>query len=173
MMMTTDQVDIEDIAQGLSMTARFRGQTREFYSVAQHSVMVARALPPVLGLAGLLHDAGEAYLFDCARPIKRFVQFRGEHASFVESMASRERRVLETVFAACGVLWPTGDGWEAITDADLRALMTEARDLMGPPPEPWGIVASPYRATVVPLTWREARCVFLDTFRSLTSGVAG
>ena len=52
-----DDVAIEDIAHGLAYQCRFNGQTREFYSVAQHSLMVMWLVPPHLKLTALLHDA--------------------------------------------------------------------------------------------------------------------
>ena len=54
-----DRIDIEDIAHGLAYQCRFNGQTSAFYSVAQHSIMVASILPPHLHKAALLHDAVE------------------------------------------------------------------------------------------------------------------
>lgn len=64
------QIRIDDICHGLAFVCRFNGQTRHHYSVAQHSLIVADIVPQEHKLAGLLHDATEAYLADIARPIK-------------------------------------------------------------------------------------------------------
>lgn len=66
---------IADIARSLSLTARFRGHTRFFYSVAQHSLMVERMVnfgtqASYLRKAALLHDAHEAYVGDVPTPLK-------------------------------------------------------------------------------------------------------
>lgn len=169
--LTPDQVDLDDIAQGLAMTARFRGQTREFYSVAQHSVVVSLHVPRSMKMAALLHDAAEAYLFDACRPIKDFIRFsiRPGCQAAVESMHYRELVVLRTIFEALGVRWPTPDEWGTIMDKDNAALMAEARDLLGPPPEPWGHGhALPF--PVVPVDWRRARELFMVNFHAARGG---
>lgn len=43
-----DDIEIEDIAHGLAYQCRFNGQTNAFYSVAQHSLIVAYQVPPTL-----------------------------------------------------------------------------------------------------------------------------
>lgn len=72
-------VDISDIAHALSMTCRFNGHVSNFYSVAEHSYIIAKTLlhigaPPLTALFGLLHDASEAYLNDIVRPAKSLIQ---------------------------------------------------------------------------------------------------
>jgi hypothetical protein len=68
---TPEMIDIVDIAHGLSNQCRFAGHTKEFYSVAQHSIHVAELAPDNWKLQALLHDASEAYLCDIPRPIKK------------------------------------------------------------------------------------------------------
>jgi len=76
--------DLEDIAHALGNLCRFTGHSRRFYSVAEHSLLVAHECweaimrGPVASadLAadgaryGLFHDAAEAYLGDVSRPLK-------------------------------------------------------------------------------------------------------
>jgi len=79
-----DDVDIEDIAHSLSMQCRYNGHTKQFYSVAEHSIHISNHLAlcaygPTVQLAGLLHDAHEAYVGDIIRPIvqdKMMLSFR-------------------------------------------------------------------------------------------------
>jgi uncharacterized protein len=73
-----EDICIEDIAHSLSMQCRFNGHSKEFYSVAQHCVVMARLWfpeEPELKLYALLHDASEAYLSDIPRPLKHLPQF--------------------------------------------------------------------------------------------------
>ena len=79
---TPVDIEIEDIAHGLSFVARWNGQTRGDwpYSVAEHSLLVedifARMVPaaPVRWrLAALLHDAPEYVIGDMISPVKAAV----------------------------------------------------------------------------------------------------
>jgi len=75
-------IEIEDIARGLSFQARWNGQTiGDFpYSVAEHSILVEALFsrlypkaPPKWQLAALLHDAPEFVIGDMISPVKAAV----------------------------------------------------------------------------------------------------
>lgn len=70
-----EDIDHRDLAHHLSLICRYTGACPEHYSVAQHSYYVAVAMKkrygePEAALAGLLHDAEEAYFNDIASPVK-------------------------------------------------------------------------------------------------------
>lgn len=66
----------EAIGHALGMLCRFNGNTRIFYSVAEHSVLVSELMRKITGgdpNEGLLHDGVEAYLSDIPTPFKRLL----------------------------------------------------------------------------------------------------
>ena len=74
-----EDVEITDIAHSLSMQCRYAGHCIRFYSVAEHSVIIAQWLLDQgygadVALCGLLHDSTEAYLVDLPRPVKADMQ---------------------------------------------------------------------------------------------------
>jgi len=149
-----EDIDIRDIAHSLALLSRFNGHCRRFYSVADHAVRVSRAVPPAHARWGLLHDAGEAYLSDLPRPVKRECTWFNEV----------EDRLLRVVAEAFCLGWPMPP---EVRVADDRLLVTEARDLLGPPPEPWGVSADPLPDPIEPLDPMAAERAFLDRFREL------
>lgn len=145
-----DGIDIEDIAHGLAYQCRFNGQTSAFYSVAQHSLMVASLLPPELGRAALLHDAAEAYLGDMVKPLKLLLP----------DFNRIEAAVTDQIAAAFGVDF---SDYARIKQADLVALATEKRDLMPNSTEPWSYLAgiAPLPERIAPLSPQAAKDAFL------------
>lgn len=120
-------VCLEDIAHALSNMCRFNGHCKKFYSVAQHSVLVAEYLideledTPIV-LCGLFHDAAEAYLPDLCRPIKpAWVEF-----------ARFEKQLLAIISRALKIplIWNSAAHNSVIKMADNVLLATELRDLM-------------------------------------------
>lgn len=67
------QIEIEDIAHGLAYQCCFNGQTRHFYSIAQHSMLVAQLVPAQHRLAALLHEGAAAYLGDISQPLRHLM----------------------------------------------------------------------------------------------------
>lgn len=75
LMMTPEDVVLEDIAHALSLLCRGGGQLKYFYSVGQHCINCmkeakARGWSQRMQLACLIHDASEAYISDIIRPVK-------------------------------------------------------------------------------------------------------
>jgi 5'-deoxynucleotidase YfbR-like HD superfamily hydrolase len=154
-----DDVAIEDIAHGLAYQCRFNGQTRAFYSVAQHSLMVMRLVPEHLRRAALLHDAAEAYLGDMVKPLKNlFPEF-----------SRIETQVMRIIGHRFDV--DLGQMDASIKQADLIALATEKRDLMPHSTEAWANLqdVAPLPESLRPMAPMPAKAAFLESFHELFS----
>lgn len=155
---TPDDISIIDIAHSLSNICRFTGHPKEFYSVAQHSVLVADNVKTLEEKrTALLHDATEAYLNDLASPIKASIEL-GEY--------KRMEDIYHTVINERFNLEPIGP---TIKQADLEALFTEKRDVLLHPDADWGWGDEIKRwdETIIPLGPKQAKILFLRRFSEL------
>lgn len=153
----SEEVDISDIAHSLALQCRFNGHCNYFYSIAQHSVLVSKIVSPEQALAGLLHDASEAYTGDIVLPLKKFLP---------PEFKQIEKNIEKIIFEHFGI--KNVDHIE-IKKADKIALFTEMRDLMKKPPAKWDDVDSypPHPDKIIPLNPEEAEKDFLRRYKEL------
>ncbi len=155
---------IREIAHALSHLCRYTGHTRSFYSVAQHSVLVSRLVPKEHALAGLLHDAHEAFVSDISAPLK----------TILPGYRDLEDRIQASVLKRFGLELPLDP---CVKQADLRALATEKRDLMPHregDEDVWGPVLSGVTAwslRIKCLASEQAYVNFVIRYMELTGGV--
>lgn len=152
-----DAIEIDDIAQALSNICRFAGHLDDFYSVAQHSVLVSRLVPPELALEALLHDASEAYCQDIPAPLKALLpDYRDIEASVDNAIRSLFGLPLEHS--------------PEVKLADLIMLATERRDLGIDDGDMWDIldgIAPTDEFAIHPLNPRQACQLFIARFNEL------
>jgi 5'-deoxynucleotidase YfbR-like HD superfamily hydrolase len=145
-----------DVAAGLAHINRYSGNAG-IYTVAQHSIIVANALPPELRPYGLLHDAHEFVVGDMTRPMKKAL---GPAVCF--HLEDIEQVVDWAIYTAAGLPYPISpEIRHAVKRADVQALMTEKRDILTPmntvDAEVWlhgSDVVDPLPETIVP--WSNA-----------------
>lgn len=144
------------ISEHLAKANRYCGATPGLaYSVAQHSVLCARAALEATGdrtvAAYLLcHDMHEAYLGDDTTPKKRALAAImgnfGVLAPWVaQAFSDLTDRIDAAIHARAGLSWPPSEAIEAeIHRWDRALLATEWRDLMRcPPPYDFGVAPIP------------------------------
>lgn len=188
---TPAMIDFDEIAESLAKICRFGGHTALHWSVAQHSVLCAREASPRAAPYALLHDAHEAVLGDLTTPFKNALfwilaglpaRVDGEarpdrltaetlHGEMRHRFAAFEARHLAVIHAAAGLPWPAPAAIaEEVRRLDLRALVTERRDLMIPGPISWGReveAARPFRRAVKPLLPLQAATEWITEARRL------
>lgn len=166
-------VEIEDIAHGLSRVARWNGQTNSdwAYSVAEHSVLVldlATRINPRLEtrwrLAALLHDAPEYVIGDMISPFKAAV------GSNYKDLEARLETAIHLRFSLPGKL--PQDIKTLIKQADHISAYLEATQLAGFSEEEalklFGKPSQPIKGMVLdPLPPNAAKAKFMDRFTIL------
>lgn len=162
-----EEIRINDIAHALGMNCRFNGHVKSFYSVAQHSCLVADKVyddsqNETWAMAALLHDAAEAYIPDMPRPIK----------GYLDGFHEIEDRILRVILEKYDLPDITDvernqDLVDSIKTHDNRSVITEKRDLLKPGGPKWEIQDqwSPYDEKIITWTPMQAKREFLERFR--------
>jgi uncharacterized protein len=125
-----EDIRIGDVAGGLSKVCRFGAQALEYYSVAQHALLVQHLVVEgghtELALAALHHDSHEAYLCDIPSRLKRKIS--ADTDVYDEACKTLDRVIAD----AFGFEWPEHGSPEqrALKRADEQALLMEAARLL-------------------------------------------
>jgi hypothetical protein len=150
-------IDILDIAHALVNQCRFGGHCAFHWSVAAHSCLVAMETGD---LAGLLHDASEAYLPDVVRPLKKLPAF----AAYRQA----EERLQKMIAEKYGLPWPEP---AHVKEADNIILTAEANVLMDngwwKPELRLGKDGRDYRDMIMPVPTQQVVVGFLVAFQIL------
>lgn len=174
-----EDIDIEEIAHSLSNLCRFGGHCKEFYSVAQHSVIVCGLIRDWIDwasaddstrnttadrnlmLTALLHDAPEAYCGDMVRPLKQNIP----------EFKTIESQIWTVIAAKFNLPFSLP---KEIEIEDARALLMEKRDLLTSHGHTWTFPQCQFPDlniptwNIVPVSPSYAKESFLALFESLT-----
>jgi len=153
-----DEIDIRDIAHALSMTCRFGGHCSDYYSVGEHSLHVSKiaenaGADRVTQLAGLLHDAEEAYLPDIVAPIRHYTLD-------IQKIYSQIRDVIIDKYSLQKA------GWKFIADVDRQLCTTEAKALKLWNKD-WASTGEPLNYKLYLWVPKQAEAMFLTRFHIL------
>jgi len=126
-----EDINIADIARPLGNQCRYNGHVDEFYSVAEHSVLISRALErdgedARVCLIGLHHDDCETWLGDMIKPLKNALEKQGV------SLKPYELAAEELISKKFGLPWP----WPAvIKEYDNKIVRDEKEQLKAGGPD--------------------------------------
>jgi len=147
-----EDICLEDICHSLSMTCRFTGHCKSFYSVAQHSVEIykeclKRGYDDNILKWALLHDAAEAYVSDVPRPIKQMLDYQfGKCENNILSLIAKKYNLSDNI--------P-----KEVKEIDTAILATEARYLMGDLTE-WYLPEAEIDIEIIPLDAIDSKLIF-------------
>lgn len=129
----SEDIDINDIVLGLSNSPRYTGQTDPTVNVAQHSVYTSQLVEnegygAEIQMYALLHDAGEAYIGDIPRPVRKLMNST-EGTQFDRI----ENRILDTLWDSIELEEPSEEEWSVVMAADDKVLLYELDSLFHEP----------------------------------------
>ena len=157
-------IEVEDIAGALSKLCRFGGHCKQFYSVAEHSMLAMELMSKRYGNIlmlmrwALLHDGSEAYVVDIPRPAKR------QLAEYMKI----EDAIQQAVAKRFDLPWPMP---QEVHEVDNDILSLELRAYLPSQPEellpPLPVSGLGRELPTLPLSPREAELAFLEIVSKL------
>jgi hypothetical protein len=125
------KIKVEDVAHALSLICRYNGHSKRFYSVGEHTIVLAKYIERNGGtarecLTALCHDNSEYLIGDKVTPLKRLMP---EFCVYEETLHEASARKF-------GTIWPHPN-W--IKEIDTRVLKDERAQIMRPSGNTWGI----------------------------------
>jgi hypothetical protein len=153
-------IKMEDIAWSISHTCRYNGHSRRFYSVAEHCVHVSNAVDPEYALAGLLHDAAEAYVGDLPYPLKVYLRSIGQTA-----FDEMEEQIHKAIFEMHDLPWPMPP---QVKEIDKNMLAVEAPALLGKLQPGWDMGDNPPPVSLRYWSPRMAYSQYMARYKALT-----
>lgn len=154
-----EDFDILDVAVSLANTVRYGGHVM-VYSNAEHSVLVSHMVSPANALAGLLHDASEAYIGDMKRPVKRVLRDMGQLAGYLQL----DERIQAMIYQMHGLAPETP---QEVIEADTAICGLE-REVLHPRAGPWALPPVPRNVRIACADPHEANRAFLARYCELT-----
>jgi hypothetical protein len=124
-----EDIHLESIVWALPHLCRYGGHCNRFYSVMQHSILIARYLESIgqsdeVCIKGLYHDGSEGYLVDMPRPIK----------PLIPEYYTIEHKIQEPMFMKLGL---SAEIPAIVKSADSLILYDEGISLFDHPIEDW------------------------------------
>ena len=134
--------------------------------MAQHAMSVSSL---EVARCCLLHDAGEAYISDVVRPLKRqlgWISAASENRTTFATFREVEEKIMETIADKFGLPWPFPP---EVDELDLRMLAARHRDLFDDRQTAWAELAGvePLPITVYPPPPFTVRACFIAPFELL------
>lgn len=142
-----EAINTDAIIYQLAHECRWAGNVHSFYSVLQHSCVVALNIKnPAWRIYGFVHDFAEAFTRDLPTPFKHWLVMQGA------DVLALERKILNLVYKRLKLKRPTREIARIVHEADQRAWATEIRDVVKNPPALHGVQPLPFGQIIKPRT---------------------
>jgi len=125
-----EEIHIKDIGRALAHICRYTGHVSGFYSVAEHSVIMATQTGLTtqdLKMWALLHDAPEAYISDLNQPLKQALPEYRDIENGIMAKVSKKFNLEPSIMPMI------------IKNIDRRMCQDEREVLLPPCDKDWGV----------------------------------